>query len=130
MQLEKATKKDYKEIFDLYKESFPNLEKKPLWLIKEGLKTNYDIHIVRENNLLAGFMIAVRNEKRNVVMLDYLAVNPKIRNKGYGTFILNEMTKVYKDKKLFLACEKLDENAENAQQRVKRLDFYKKNGWK
>ena len=130
MQLVKAQKKDYKEVFDLYKKSFPSLEKKPLWLIKKGLKSTYEIYIVRDEDKLAGFMISVRNDSRNVVMLDYLAVNPEIRSKGYGSFILKEIAKVYEGKTLFLACEKLDDEAENAEQRKKRLAFYERNGWK
>ena len=75
-------------------------------------------------------MIAVPVNDKNIVMLDYLAVNTDLRSKGIGTFILNEVVRYYEGKKVFLACETLDKNAKNSEQRQKRYSFYKKNGWK
>ncbi len=130
MILEKATKSDYPKVFELYNKSFPKHEKKPLWLLKKNLGKNYDLFVVKEEDLVAGFMIAVPVKDSNVVMFDYLAVNTDLRSKGYGTFILNEAVKYYDGKKVFLACETLDDNADNSEQRRKRYSFYERNGWK
>ena len=130
MILEKANKKDFKSVYELYTKSFPRIERKPKWLLKSKLFKDYDLFVVREEDKIAGFMIAVPVKNTNLVMLDYLAVNTELRSKGYGSFILSEVYNYYKGKKVFLACETVDEAADNYTQRQKRYAFYAKNGWK
>ena len=51
----------------------------------------------------------------------YLAVNDKIRSKGYGTLMLKHLNEMSGNKEITLNIESLDENADNYKQRVKRL---------
>ena len=66
------------------------------------------------------------NEK--TVFILFLAVNDKIRSKGYGSQIIAWLKENYPNREIFLDVEKPDENAENNKQRVKRMEFYKRNG--
>ena len=59
----------------------------------------------------------------------YLAVNPAIRGGGYGSKILQETMKMYDGQRFCLSAEKPDSNAENAEQRVRWIDFYHRNGF-
>ena len=64
-----------------------------------------------------------------MVMVDYLAVSGKIRSKGTGSFIMQEICRYFSDKKVVLLIERLDEGAENQEQRIARRRFYLKNGF-
>lgn len=131
MQLEKGSIKDFDNFYNLYKLSFPKNEQKPKLMLKNAIKSGrYDLFVLYDEELFAGFMLSVPVKDSDIVMLDYLAVNTNARQKGYGTFILNEVVKQYDNKKIFLACEMIDETAQNNEQRIKRLGFYHKNGWK
>lgn len=64
-----------------------------------------------------------------MVMVDYLAVSGKIRSRGTGSEILQEVCRIFADKKIVLLIEKEDARAENCQQRIARRRFYVKNGF-
>ena len=53
-----------------------------------------------------------------------------MRSKGYGKQALEEFKKLYKDYQLVLDLELIDKNAKNNEQRIKRKNFYIKNGYK
>ena len=57
----------------------------------------------------------------------YLAVNDRIRSKGYGTKILDWL-KQNTEKIIVLNVESLNPSAPNAQHREKRISFYSRNG--
>ena len=62
-------------------------------------------------------------------MVDYLAVSSKIRSKGTGSYIMENVCRQYADKKIVLLIECLDEQADNQEQRIARRKFYVKNGF-
>ena len=66
---------------------------------------------------------------KDMIMVDYLAVSPKIRSRGTGSKILQEACRRFSDKKIVLLIERLDESAENKEQRIARRKFYFKNGF-
>lgn len=80
-----------------------------------------------ENEVLQGFVMAI--PYKNMVMVDYLAVSSKIRNCGTGSKILQEVCGRFPDKKIILLIERLDDTAENKDQRIARRKFYFKNGF-
>lgn len=57
----------------------------------------------------------------------YLAVNDKIRSKGYGSRILQEIKGRAHSRSIVLNVEKPSVNAENNAQRISRIAFYEKN---
>lgn len=62
-------------------------------------------------------------------MIDYLAVNERLRDKGTGSFIIQSLCQIYQGNKIMLFIEQLDDSAENRQQRIDRRHFYLKNGF-
>ena len=55
--------------------------------------------------------------------------NAKLRSKGYGSRILEEIKKTAGKKEILINVEKPDECAENNMQRVRRIAFYERNGF-
>ena len=60
----------------------------------------------------------------------YLAVDAKQRSRGYGSRILQALRELHPGKDLVLEIEPLEEEAPNYAQRVRRLAFYQRNGFK
>lgn len=55
----------------------------------------------------------------------FLAVEETLRGNGYGSQILDAIRRAYPDKRLILDVEMPDPEAENQEQRTKRIAFYK-----
>ena len=64
-----------------------------------------------------------------VVYLFFLAVNPNIRSRGYGSAILQDVKDLAGNRPVVLAIEPMNEKADNFDQRLKRVRFYEKNGF-
>lgn len=60
----------------------------------------------------------------------YLAVDGTIQSKGYGSEIMRQVIQRHAGKEIVLNCESLDDHAENAEQRVRRIRFYERLGLK
>ncbi len=110
---------------EIYMEAFPKAERKPFFLLKKSKRIQ--VFTAIEENEVLGFAVTV--PFHNLVMVDYLAVNSKIRSKGTGSFLLQELCNTYQGKKLVLLIEQLDDSAKNQQQRLARRKFYLKNGF-
>lgn len=66
---------------------------------------------------------------KNLAYLGFLAIEPYLQGRGYGRAILQNLKDIYKDKIIVLEIEKLDENAPNNAQRIKRAKFYERAGF-
>ena len=118
----------WKEVKSIYMEAFPKRERKPLFVLKHSVKRGKArVFTASDENGLLGFTVAIPYQ--NMVMVDYLAVSGKIRSKGTGSFIMQEICQYFSDKKVVLLIEQLDEGAENQEQRIARRRFYLKNGF-
>ena len=80
-----------------------------------------------EGGVLLGFTVLI--PYKDIVMVDYLAVSSKIRSKGTGSYIMQNVCRHYAGKKIVLLIERLDDQAQNREQRVARRRFYLKNGF-
>lgn len=123
----KKSMTDYEQIIEIYKSSFPKVERFPVWLLRiiSHLRGINSIAFYDGNNL-CGFSYFLVNEK--TVFILFLAVNDKIRSKGYGSQIIRWIKDNYPNREIFLDAEKPDENAGNNHQRMKRIEFYQRNG--
>ena len=125
MKMQSANGADIKEI---YKEAFPKAERKPYFALKQAVrKGKIKLYAATEENMILGFVAVIPFE--DMVMVDYLAVNAKIRSKGTGSFIVQEICKIYRDSTVVLLIEQLDEASPNQSQRIARRKFYTKNGF-
>lgn len=64
-----------------------------------------------------------------MIYLFYLAVNPVLRSKGYGTKLLQWLREKYPDKAIVGNIEPIGMDSDNEEQRIRRLAFYERNGF-
>ena len=121
--------KNRKELIDLYNTTFPHDETvNILYLLYLRIRGKADFYAVEEDGKLIGLVYNVRDD--SLVYLFYLIVKKEYRQKGYGSKILNLIKEYYGDKPITLTIESpYKEDAENIDERKKRLKFYEKNGY-
>lgn len=92
-----------------------------------NLRRGVKVHAVYDDDIFVGLTIYFESAK--TVYLAYLAIDPSLRGKGYGSKVLQMLEQMYPDKQIVLDIEPLDPQADNYHQRVSRLKFYQRNGW-
>ena len=122
MEFTSVKKQQWSEIKEIYMEAFPKCERKPFFLLRQSIKRKKAVlAVAAEGNQLVVY--------KDMVMIDYLAVSSKIRSRGTGSRILEHICGQFPDKKIVLLIERVDDMAENCQQRTARRRFYLKNGF-
>lgn len=120
--------RDLLPINELYNEAFPSEEQLPMpVLLSMAKRKSVDYLAFYDEKTLAGTVFMVYGEK--MVYIIYLAVNAKVRSRGYGSAILDWITAANPGKQLVLEIETVQSSFENYEQRVRRRDFYFKNGF-
>ena len=128
MDILNMEQKPWNEIREVYMEAFPKAERKPFFAVRRSVNKGKALLLTAmENEILQGFVMAI--PYKNMVMVDYLAVSSKIRSRGTGSKILQEICRRFPDQKIVLLIERLDDTAENKDQRIARRKFYFKNGF-
>ena len=128
MEFTSVKKQQWSEIKEIYMEAFPKCERKPFFLLRQSIKRKKAVlAVAAEGNQLLGVTVFV--VYKDMVMIDYLAVSSKIRSRGTGSRILEHICGQFPDKKIVLLIERVDDMAENCQQRTARRRFYLKNGF-
>ena len=114
----------------LYTTAFPEEEQIPYDDLKHLLQTmpiDYDAYY--DGDVFVGLTIVLRRDDFN--WLGYFAVVENLRGMGYGQQILNELKRKYASGRLMLDMESpRQENCSNRKQRVRRHDFYIRNGFR
>lgn len=129
MQLENATK--YKQqIKHLYRTAFPKEERAPLFFLFHKTKQkNNSFYAVVDNGEFVGLVYTIENER--MVYVFFFAIEEAKRGKGYGTKVLSLIKEMYQERAVTLEIEDTaDQNADNYEQRINRLGFYQRNGFK
>lgn len=119
---------DFSEANRLYRAAFPKEERVPLGLLRLlTLRRGVDLICYREGETFCGFTYTVTDG--NVVFVLFFAVDEALRGRGYGSSILKLLWEKNPGKTVILNVEPLDPNAENAEERVRRVRFYENNGF-
>lgn len=106
--------------------AFPPNEQIPMWLLRVlAFRKNVNFRVFYDDDQFCGVLYTAEDNK--YIFVFYLAVNDRIRSKGYGTKILDWL-KQNTEKIIVLNVEAINPSAENALQREKRISFgtYKK----
>ena len=128
MEFSLAKQEQWPEIKEIYMEAFPKAERKPYFVLRCSVKKKKAmVMTASECGQVQGFVVLI--PYRDMVMVDYLAVSSKIRSKGTGSYILEQVCRQFPDKKIVLLIERLDDTASNREQRSARRKFYMKNGF-
>lgn len=129
MTVEKVLRsKRKKEIKEIYMSSFPKEERMPfaLMMIMSCL-WNTQFYAYYDKKNLCGLVYMATLGKQTFIM--FIAVDAKLRSKGYGSSILNTIQAMYPKNTILVSIEPVDERAENKGQRLKRKNFYVRNGY-
>ena len=120
---------DYPKISRLYKTAFPADERAPIWVLTyKADRENVDFWGLYANDQWIGLAYAI--SEKDLTYLFYLALAEDVRGKGLGSKALQALMKKYSDKRFYIALEQLDPSADNIGERIKRRQFYLKNGLK
>lgn len=119
--------REWMQIYCLYRTSFPRSERKPFSIILSmHRRGKTDVWCFRRNGRFAGFAATINGG--NLILLDYLAVSRGCRNAGVGSAALAELKRAYAGRGLFVEIESTGEACDDLEQRLRRQQFYRKNG--
>jgi GrpB-like predicted nucleotidyltransferase (UPF0157 family)/GNAT superfamily N-acetyltransferase len=118
---------DFQHIIELYKNAFPVKEQRNIDSIFYDKTGMIEVLAFYERNHFCGFACTLIH--LDICYILYLAIEDSLRGNGYGSKVLKELAIRYPDKRIVLDIEKEDENAPNNIERIKRKNFYLKNGY-
>ena len=114
----------------LYEAAFPASEKKPFSLILEKRATGaVEILLIEdEKKRFRGLLITILH--KDMVLIDYFAIDETCRGIGIGSDVLKLFTSRYANKRIFLEIEStVSEFVEDYEIKQRRKEFYEKNGF-
>lgn len=116
-------KQDIKWAKGLLVSAFPPEERPPFfYVMKRGAgKTAVWLKITADGENAGFFYLVTEGDP---VYLCLFAIDPALRGQHIGTQALQSLLDMYRGKRLFLAIERTDENADNLPQRISRKNFY------
>jgi GNAT superfamily N-acetyltransferase len=108
--------------------AFPKYEREPwMWLMLKSKYRQADFMAFYDHEQFIGFAYVIHSHGMHYIL--YLAVNDQVRSRGYGSRIINAIRHLYPQDSLVLDVEQPNPQAANNQQRLRRMRFYKKNGF-
>ena len=117
---------DWLRIRLLYRRAFPRYERKPFQIIRcmhqEG---RTDVWLAEQDGHFAGLASTINSD--DVILLDYLAVHEKRRDKGVGSAMLQALLTLYEGRGLFVEIEAADRDDADGS-KARRKQFYLRNG--
>ncbi len=124
----KQNKKYTEKAKALYNSAFPPAERMPFNLLMAKAKgSNVTFWAVLDGEDFKGLTYTVWHN--DIVFIFYLAVAESERGNGIGTKILSLIKEQFSNCRLVLNIEALDENSSNNDERIRRREFYIKNGF-
>lgn len=118
-----------KDIEPLYLSAFPEEERPPVNIFFEKANnSNNELLGFYDNNQFIGFTNLLFYQ--DICYIFFLAVSPSKRNKGYGSNILTYIKQKYTNYVLLLCYDEVDPKYSDNSTRIRRRDFYYRNGFK
>lgn len=128
MILKTADNNSIEKIKALYKRAFPLNERKPFHVIENNAGKGKSEILALYDDRFLGLVITINY--KDMVLIDYFAIEDSERGNGIGSKALKLIAERFPEKRVFLEIELPDENADNNVQRLRRKDFYLRNGLK
>ena len=132
MELLKITQEfsEKEKLYALNDEAFPKEERIPsdklLTLLQE---LGCDAWAFYEGDFV-GFAVLLTDQELQMAYLSYFAIDGACRSRGYGATALEKLAEVYEGYQIVLDMERMEESADNYAQRLRRLAFYERNGYR
>ncbi|MCF0114322.1 MAG: GNAT family N-acetyltransferase [Erysipelotrichaceae bacterium] len=129
MRLEQATKehRDIANIKALYERAFPENERHPFEVICDEKKEHVEILAFYEEELFCGFVVLLNCN--GIAHIVYFSIEEELRNHGYGSKVLQCVHEAKKESRVIVDIERVTNHCSNAEQRMKRKQFYLRNGY-
>ena len=103
IETRKLRRDEYKSLYSHMKRDFSNGGLAPFHAIKSNLDKNiYDGLFLTENAADIGYALITAPKNLNFVLINYFAVFPEYRSKGYGSEFLKILTTRYPEHTLVL----------------------------
>ena len=119
---------DWIRIRRLYAHAFPPSERKPFSMILSmRRKGKTDVWCFYQDGRFAGFASTINGD--GLILIDYLAVEEKLRGQGVGAGALKALCDAYPDAGLFVEIESPFEPGEDQADRIRRKVFYERCGF-
>ena len=132
MMLHRMTAEELRRAYETdLREAFPPSELKPLFAMEQlCAKGLYDpLCLVDEENGVRGYVLLWRHEDGKHILIDYLCVPVRQRNRGIGAKLLDAMRRYYPaDTVFFWESEAPTGDAEQDEMILRRLGFYQRCG--
>ena len=127
------TQEERKTTYKQYmKHDFPKNELRPLHMIESLVeKGDYYTYGIFENERFVAYAYFWEEKEKKILLCDYFAVIPELRNQGYGTAAMNGIWKICKEKRGIILEAESPERADTeieTETRIKRIQFYEKCG--
>ena len=113
----------------LYRAAFPAAQRRPflsLWLLSV-CKPAVSLRVYLDGTCFCGFSYTVTTEK--YLYISFLAVDPALRSRGYGAQMLTLLRQQAPGRALLAEVERPEPESPNYAQRVRRVEFYRRNGF-
>ena len=113
---------------NLYYFSFPANERIPFDEILRVSSTGFgELSVVKDGYACVGMVYILIGE--GLVYIYYLAIDPGMRGRGYGSAVLSHLKKRFPGYRFALSSESPDPDAPNLEERIWRISFYEMNGF-
>ncbi|MEH7076671.1 GNAT family N-acetyltransferase [Neobacillus drentensis] len=122
------------ELMDVYQSlvsEFPANELKAYKHMQSLLaKRHYKLLLAKEKEELVGYALLYEIEHLSAIWLDYMAIDTKFRNAGYGTQLFNKIIQTKRDDLvgMFVEVEIPEGNEATRKQQQRRINFYERLG--
>lgn len=135
IEIVEGTIDDLHEITERFETDFPSNELKSIEHIEMlMLKKKYSLLLAKHKvfDIVIGYAFVYEITNLNILWLDYMAIDAKYQNSGYGTLLFNKIpeTKPELNVGIFMEIEIPSEDAQPADNRIKRMRFYQRLGAK
>lgn len=120
--------KDRSDFERIDNEAFPLSERMSMdEIFSFASDTDTDVLGIYDSGTPVGFIVLLKNEECGY--LYYIAIDKNRRSKGYGGAAIKKLFETYPQLQIILDFEEMDEHAKNYAQRIRRKDFYLRNGF-
>ena len=118
-----------KKIKSLFQRAIPVNERTPFfWLYGKRNRPNVSFVNVYDGDTWVGAVFF--STHKDLVYVWIFAIDDSVRSKGYGSAVFTEIKRLYPNHRILLGIEETNENAKNNEQRIKRKQFYERNGFR
>lgn len=134
IEIVEGTNNDLKEVYARFKKDFAADERKDYEHLEVLMaKRKYKLLMARHKvfNEIIGYAFVYKDDQHKVLWLDYMAIDNKFQNAGYGTLLFNKIAESNQEgiQGIFMEVEKPDSEDElRREDQLRRIQFYERLG--